>query len=105
LGPANVARIGWFECGTSLFGKAPRYRRVLRQAYVEPYEAIAIGDETRDIAAAHKAGITAGAVLWGYANREALVGAAPDVMFERPEEVAQLVLGQSQDRGGEQRQS
>jgi phosphoglycolate phosphatase len=93
LGPAIVARFGWFECGASLFGKAPRYRRVLRRAYVEPYETIAIGDETRDIAAARKTGVTAAAVLWGYAHREALVNARPDLFFEHPDEVARLLLG------------
>jgi phosphoglycolate phosphatase len=105
LGPANVARINWFECGASLFGKAPRYRRVLRRAYVEPYEAIAIGDETRDISAARKAGVTAGAVLWGYAHREALTNAGPDLFFEHPDEVARLLLGDAHANGGEQRQA
>ena len=105
LGPANVARIDWFECGASLFGKAPRYRRVLRRAYVEPYEAIAIGDETRDIAAARKAGVTAGAVLWGYAHRAALVNAGPDLLFEHPADVARLLLGEACVSGSEQRQA
>jgi phosphoglycolate phosphatase len=92
LGPANVARFDWFECGASLFGKAPRYRRVLRRSYIEPYETIAIGDETRDIAAARKAGVTAAAVLWGYAHREALINAQPDLFFEHPDDVARLLL-------------
>ncbi|CUS45162.1 hydrolase, haloacid dehalogenase-like family [hydrothermal vent metagenome] len=98
LGPANVARIDWFECGASLLGKAPRYRRVLRRSYIEAYEAIAIGDETRDIAAARKAGVTAGAVMWGYAHRDALIRAAPDKVFEHPDEIARLLLGDSHER-------
>jgi len=103
LGPVNVARFDWLECGASLFGKAPRYRRVLRRSYVEPYEAIAIGDETRDIAAARKAGVTAAAVLWGYAHREALQNAGPDLMFEHPDEVARLLLGDSRAEPGARR--
>jgi phosphoglycolate phosphatase len=95
LGPELVARIDWFECGTSLFGKAPRYRRVLRRAEVEPSEAIAIGDETRDVVAARKVGLTAGAVLWGYANRAALEQVGPDIWFESPEHVAQALLGEA----------
>ena len=102
LGPANVARIDWFECGASLLGKARRYRRVLRRSYIEAYEAIAIGDETRDIAAARKAGIAAGAVLWGYANREALERARPDIFFEHPNEIAQLLLGTADCPGASQ---
>lgn len=105
LGPANVARFHWLECGASLFGKAPRYRRVLRRSQIEPYETIAIGDETRDIAAARKAGVTAAAVLWGYAHREALVNARPDLCFEHPDEVARLLLGDARADRGEQRRA
>ncbi|MES1975510.1 MAG: HAD hydrolase-like protein [Pseudomonadota bacterium] len=107
LGADIVARIDWFECGTSLFGKAPRYRRVLRRAGVAPREAIAIGDETRDIAAARKAGVAAAGVLWGYANREALTHAAPDFLFESTEQVAQLLLGEAlgSDRQDRQRRA
>lgn len=93
LGPANAALIERFECGASLFGKARRYRRVLRKTGMAAAEVISIGDETRDVAAARKVGIPAGAVLWGYANRDALTQAQPDFLFERPEEVLGLVLG------------
>lgn len=105
LGPANVARFDWLECGASLFGKAPRYRRVLRRSQIEPYETIAIGDETRDIAAARKAGVTAAAVLWGYAHREALANARPDLCFEHPNEVARLLLGNVHADSDEQRRA
>lgn len=93
LGPENAARIDWFECGASLFGKAPRYRRVLRKSRVAPEHAISIGDETRDIIAARKVGIRAGAVLWGYANRAALTALEPDALFESPHAVARALLG------------
>ncbi|WP_267388193.1 HAD hydrolase-like protein [Sphingomonas sp. GC_Shp_3] len=80
-------RIEMFECGASLFGKAPRYRKVLKRMRIARHAALSIGDETRDIAAAHKVGIAAGAVLWGYANRAALLGCEPEVVFEQPSEV------------------
>lgn len=93
LGPTNAALIERFECGASLFGKARRYRRVLRKTGMAAAEVISIGDETRDVAAARKVGIPSGAVLWGYANRAALTQAQPDFLFERPEQVLELVLG------------
>ncbi|WP_404367586.1 HAD hydrolase-like protein [Sphingomonas sp. MMS24-J45] len=93
LGSANAALFERFECGASLFGKARRYRRVLRKTGVAAAEVISIGDETRDVVAARKVGIAAGAVLWGYANRDALTQAKPDFLFERPEQVLGLVLG------------
>ncbi|GAA0328959.1 HAD-IA family hydrolase [Sphingomonas oligophenolica] len=97
LGPANVARIETFACGASLFGKARLFRRVLRNAGLASHQVISIGDETRDITAARKTGITAGAVFWGYASREALMRLEPDAVFEAPDDVVRLVL--SEDGG------
>ena len=94
LGPANAALIDWFECGASLFGKAPRYRKILRKSGVALADAISIGDETRDVVAAKKVGITSGAVLWGYANRDVLTRLNPDIVFESPDEVRRLLLGE-----------
>lgn len=93
LGPANAALFERFECGASLFGKARRYRKVLRKCDIALHEAISIGDETRDVAAAKKVGICSGAVLWGYANREALLRLKPDLLFDTPEQVLQHLLG------------
>ncbi|MDF0486516.1 HAD hydrolase-like protein [Sphingomonas sp. H39-1-10] len=88
-----AARIEMFECGASLFGKAPRYRKVLRRMRISREATLSIGDETRDIAAARKVGITAGAVLWGYANREVLLRCEPDMVFEHPREVLEEFFG------------
>lgn len=87
LGDANVARFEQLECGASLFGKAPRYRRVLRRAGLEPGDVLSIGDETRDITAARKVGIDTAAVLWGYARRDILTALNPTLLFESPAEV------------------
>ena len=94
LGPANAALIERFECGASLFGKARRYRRVLRKCDIAQSEAISIGDETRDVVAAKKVGICSGAVLWGYANRDVLTRLEPDMLFETPDHVLRHVLGE-----------
>ncbi len=88
MGPDVAARVDHFECGTSLFGKATRFRRVLRRAGVPAHEAIAIGDEARDIEAAAAAGIASGAVAWGYADPGFLRERAPSLMFERMDDIA-----------------
>ena len=93
LGPANAALIERFECGASLFGKARRFRRVLRKCDIALEDAISIGDETRDVVAAKKVGIRSGAVLWGYANRAVLERLEPDLLFETPAQVLRHVLG------------
>lgn len=81
LGPANVARIGHFACGASVFGKATKFKRVMRRAGVGARETLAIGDEVRDLEAARKAGIAFGAVAWGFANPKALVARGSDELF------------------------
>ncbi|WP_242139549.1 HAD hydrolase-like protein [Sphingomonas sp. TREG-RG-20F-R18-01] len=91
LGP-HAALFERLECGASLFGKARCYRRVIRQSRVMVSDVLSIGDETRDIQAAHKVGIASGAVLWGYAHPDALVEMRPDLVFATPEQIVQRVL-------------
>lgn len=93
LGADNIARFEQIECGASLFGKAPRYRRVLRRARLAAGDVVSIGDETRDITAARKVGIDAAAVLWGYARRDALAALSPALTFETPDDVVAALLG------------
>ncbi len=80
-----------YDCGASLFGKAAKFRRVVRRTGVAPSETIAIGDEIRDIEAARAAGIACGAVHWGFAAPNALQALAPDLMFERMEDIARAL--------------
>ncbi len=87
LGPETAALVDLFEGGASLFGKAAKFRRVLRRTGVPAREAIAIGDEARDIEAAAAAGIAAGAVAWGYADPDLLRERAPAHLFERMEDI------------------
>jgi phosphoglycolate phosphatase len=87
LGDA-AALFDQFDCAASLFGKPAKFRRVIRRAGADPLRVIAIGDEVRDIEAARAAGIACGAVCWGYAAPAALRAQAPDVVFERMEDIA-----------------
>ncbi|MHC2619133.1 phosphoglycolate phosphatase [Bradyrhizobium huanghuaihaiense] len=90
LGEA-AALFSHYDCSASLFGKAAKFRRVVRRAGVDPGRVIAIGDEVRDIEAARAAGIACGAVSWGYAAPAALRALAPDHMFAQMEEIAEVV--------------
>lgn len=91
LGPDNASRIDFYACGSSLFGKAPKFRRVLKKLDMAADETLAIGDETRDVDAAREVGMRAGSVLWGYASEGALAALSPDVMFNAPEEILEYV--------------
>jgi phosphoglycolate phosphatase len=88
----SAAHFSWFDCGASIFGKAAKFRRVVRRAGIAPAQAISIGDETRDIEAARAIGIACGAVSWGYAAPAKLRALGPDLMFERIEDIAACLL-------------
>ena len=87
-----------FDCGASLFGKAAKFRRVVKRAGVNPAQAISIGDEVRDIEAARAAGISCGAVMWGYAAPNALRALGPEMVFERMEDIASRLLAPDPQR-------
>ena len=93
LGADNVALFSAFDCGASLFGKAAKFRRVIKRAGADPAGVIAIGDEVRDIEAARAAGIAFGAVSWGFTAPEALRAFDPELEFKRIDDIARLLLG------------
>ncbi len=78
--------------GTSLFGKASALRKALRHARTEATRAFYVGDEVRDVVAAAEVGMRSVAVSWGYAARGALVAQRPDLIVDRPEELAALLI-------------
>jgi len=82
LGAENLRPVRYLECGAAIHGKRARLRRILSAARVAPSNAIYIGDEIRDLEAAHALGMAAGAVLWGYNSARALRGHDPDRIFE-----------------------
>ncbi|WP_269716831.1 HAD hydrolase-like protein [Caulobacter sp. NIBR2454] len=84
----NAALFTRMECGASMFGKAAKFKKLMAQLKVLPDQTISIGDEIRDIEAARKVGIAAGAVAWGYNLLDALQARAPDRTFHHVEDIA-----------------
>lgn len=93
LGPELAGLMGQYECGMSIFGKAARIRKVLRQATVAAPHAVYVGDQTTDADAARRAGVAFGAVSWGYAPIETLRRVAPEREFGVPDDLLSLVPG------------
>lgn len=82
-----------FGCGAAIFGKAAKFRTVVRRAGLGPAQAIGVGDEARDIDAARAAGIAAGAVTWGYATPDLLRSRAPSHVFRTMEDMTGTLTG------------
>lgn len=70
--------------GVDLFGKSHKLKKHPADYY--------IGDETRDIEAAAKAGIKSIAVTWGFEDENLLSSAHPDYLIHRPGDLLSLLL-------------
>ncbi len=91
LGEQNSKRIDHYACGASLLGKAAKFRHVIRTTQTSLDRTIAIGDEVRDLEAAWKIGLAAGAVGWGYATVDLLRAQQPDYLFSSMDEIRQAL--------------
>ncbi|NEQ31683.1 MAG: HAD hydrolase-like protein [Leptolyngbya sp. SIO4C5] len=76
--------------GTRLFGKQRVLQRLMRRYDLYPASTLYIGDETRDVEAAHAVGIAAIAVTWGFNSYQALLAKRPDFLIERPEQLVPI---------------
>jgi phosphoglycolate phosphatase len=92
LGTDTATLIRYYECGISLFGKAARFKRILKRSGLPAAQALAIGDESRDIDAAKAAGLPSGAVTWGYATGMLLRSCEPTEVFDSVEEIPNRLL-------------
>jgi phosphoglycolate phosphatase len=95
LGPRNTALFSHYECGASIWGKQAKLRRLLKRSMVAPHEALCVGDEIRDVVAAHAEGVAFGAVTWGYANVDALRAYEPAEVFWSVGDIADRLTGQA----------
>jgi phosphoglycolate phosphatase len=91
LGPDLAGLVDHYGCGAAIFGKAAKFRAVVKAARVPKERVLCIGDETRDIEAAREAGLACGAVEWGYATRRALADHGPTMMFSAMDEIISRV--------------
>jgi phosphoglycolate phosphatase len=91
LGHENAALIQHFEGGVSIFGKTPKIRKVMQHMGADPSKTLYVGDETRDIQAAHQAGVACGSVAWGYTDVDALEALAPELVFYKVDEILQKI--------------
>ncbi len=73
--------------GSSIFGKYKVIDRFLHAFEIEKMNALYIGDEVRDIEAAHKSGIKIVSVSWGFNSQRFLQEHNPDFLARTPHEM------------------
>ena len=90
MGSELADQIAFYGCGASLFGKTSKLRSAIKRCNVDRKRTIYVGDETRDIEAARAAGTASGAVLWGYAAPDALLGLNPTIAFHTVDQLCNM---------------
>lgn len=84
----GIAEYFEFTAGCfKLLGKARGIKRVIKQHKLTKKDVLYVGDEVRDVAAAHKAGIDVAAVSWGINDWSTLADAEPTHQVATPEEL------------------
>lgn len=78
--------------GKSIFGKHLILKRVLKEYNFHPEKTMYIGDEVRDIDAAHKAGLRVISVTWGFNTTKILRKNNPDFLVHTPKELLELFM-------------
>lgn len=77
---------------SSLFGKGNMLRGMLKREKISADTPVVyIGDETRDVEAARKAGVFSAAVTWGYSSEKALHDAKPDFILREARDILSLL--------------
>jgi HAD superfamily hydrolase (TIGR01509 family) len=74
----------------AFLGKHRKLKKVISKYHLDPQQTLYIGDETRDIEAAKKAGIKSVAVTWGYEARKLLKHSNPNVIVSNPRQLLDL---------------
>jgi phosphoglycolate phosphatase-like HAD superfamily hydrolase len=79
-----------------LFNKARVFKVVQRDQQSSPDKTIYVGDETRDIEAAHKSGIPIVSVTWGYNGEKILSSYKPEYLAHTPKELLNILLSNAE---------
>jgi len=82
---------------SSFFGKSRVLKKIIKSYGIDPLQALYIGDETRDIEAAHNSGMSSIAVTWGFNSEKILREHKPCYIAHKPEDILTICdeLGRS----------
>jgi phosphoglycolate phosphatase len=87
----HITMFDFVYCEKDLFGKSRVLKNLLKQYSMDRNDVVYVGDETRDIEAAHGAKLRIVSVGWGYNTIRALETQKPDILIDRPSELVDSV--------------
>ncbi len=79
---------GIYSCGSHMFGKGAIIKKLIKKEALDPSDVYYVGDELRDVDAAHQVGVKSIAVSWGYNTRAKLMQQDPEFIVDKPLEIA-----------------
>ncbi len=77
---------------SSMLGKARILKKIMKQRGLKPAQVAYVGDEVRDVKAAHSAKVAALAVTWGFNSVRLLREAQPSIIFSQPAQLVEHAL-------------
>lgn len=80
----------WVEGTSGILKKHRSIKHQLKKHNLLKKQVIYIGDEVRDIDAAHHCGIKVIAVSWGFHTKDLLVSHDPDYLVDTPQEIVKI---------------
>ena len=83
-----------FDCivhERAIFGKDRALNKIVKRHHLDKAQTVYVGDEPRDIQAAHKAGLKSIGVSWGVGGRESLEPAAPTILIDDAKDLLPVV--------------
>lgn len=86
----NLNFFDFVHTTSKIWSKNRSLKFLIQEYQLITSKVVYIGDETRDIIAAQKAGICSIAVTWGYNSTKALIAHQPDYLIHTPQELVQL---------------
>ncbi len=87
----NITNIDFVSTSSNLLGKSKSINKLISKYQAEAGEAFYIGDEIRDVVAAHKAKAKAIAVSWGANTIAALQKTNPEYLVSKPGDILSIL--------------
>lgn len=87
----NMEHFEFVSSAKKLLGKAKYLKAIMKTFSLKHDEVLYVGDEIRDIEAAHAVEMPVVGVTWGFNTAEALEGAMPDFLINSPRELLDIV--------------
>lgn len=93
----DLHHFDWVEGTSGILKKHSSLRKQIKKHKLSKHEVIYVGDEIRDIIAAHKCGLKIISVSWGFHTTDLLAGKDPDFLVDNPRQIVELIRQTSTD--------